>query len=79
MSALLSPAILGRLSRVCMVGSGGVRTFAALVLEKSARAKVTVVLRSKYNVVNNQGWDIKIVDHGRLENWKPSHGALSHS
>ncbi|KAE9367548.1 2-dehydropantoate 2-reductase [Stipitochalara longipes BDJ] len=57
---------------ICLVGSGGVGTIAAVVLEKSGRARVTAVLRSKFDVVNEHGWDIESVDHGRLKNWKPS-------
>lgn len=41
------------------------------MLEKSGQAKVTAVLRSKFDIVNEQGWDIESVDHGRLKNWKP--------
>jgi ketopantoate reductase len=59
---------------ICLVGSGGVGTIAALVLEKSGRAKVTAVLRSSYSVVNEKGWDIESVDHGPRTGWTPSRG-----
>ena len=44
---------------ICLVGSGGVCTVAAVTLEKSGRAKVTAVLRSKYDVINEKGWDLR--------------------
>lgn len=58
------------------MGSGGVGTIAAVVLEKSGRARVTVVLRSSYEVVNEKGFDIESVDHGDLMGWKPERGEL---
>ncbi|KAL2064361.1 hypothetical protein VTL71DRAFT_4855 [Oculimacula yallundae] len=57
---------------VCLVGGGGVGTIAAVVLEKSERAKVTLVLRGSYEVVSEKGFDIESVDHGELKGWKPS-------
>lgn len=60
--------------RICLVGAGGVGTIAALVLEKSNRANVTVVLRSAFQLVSERGWDIESVDHGSLRGWKPSRG-----
>ncbi|KAL2783201.1 ketopantoate reductase PanE/ApbA C terminal-domain-containing protein [Aspergillus keveii] len=56
---------------ICLIGSGGVGTIASLVLTKSALARVTVVLRSKYNYVSEHGWEIDSVDHGRISGWKP--------
>ncbi|EKD21266.1 uncharacterized protein L3040_000694 [Drepanopeziza brunnea f. sp. 'multigermtubi'] len=57
---------------ICLVGSGGVGTIAAVVLEKSNKARVTVVLRGSYELVNEKGFDIESVDHGSLKGWKPS-------
>ncbi|KFX96405.1 hypothetical protein O988_05343 [Pseudogymnoascus sp. VKM F-3808] len=57
---------------VCLIGSGGVGTIGSVVLENSGRARVTAVLRSKYKVVSEKGWDIESVDHGTLKGWKPS-------
>ena len=74
MSSLLSPITPEKEYNICLVGSGGVGTIAAVVLEKSGRARVTAVLRSNFDVVNDHGWDIESVDHGRLKNWKPSRG-----
>lgn len=60
---------------ICLVGCGGVGTIAALVLEKSGRAKVTAVLRSSYEIVSQKGWDIESVDHGPREGWRPARGS----
>lgn len=57
--------------RVCLIGSGGVGTIASLVLAKSGQAHVTAVLRSKFQYVSENGWDIESVDHGTLKAWKP--------
>jgi ketopantoate reductase len=72
MNPLLSLTTPEKDFNICLVGSGGVGTIAAVVLEKSGRARVTAVLRSKFDIVNEHGWDIESVDHGRLKNWKPS-------
>jgi ketopantoate reductase len=61
---------------ICLIGSGGVGTIASVVLEKSGLAKVTAVLRSRYQVVSEEGWDIDSVDHGVLRGWKPSRGTI---
>ncbi|KAL3439901.1 ketopantoate reductase PanE/ApbA C terminal-domain-containing protein [Aspergillus insuetus] len=56
---------------ICLIGSGGVGTIASLVLTKSALARVTAVLRSKYSHVSEHGWEIDSVDHGKISGWKP--------
>ncbi|KAL3425263.1 putative 2-dehydropantoate 2-reductase [Phlyctema vagabunda] len=61
----------GTRPKVCLVGSGGVGTIASVVLEK-AGAHVTAVLRSKYRVIKEKGWDIESVDHGEIKGWRPN-------
>ncbi|EEH21403.1 hypothetical protein PABG_03619 [Paracoccidioides brasiliensis Pb03] len=61
-----------RLRNILLIGSGGVGTIASLVLEKSRCARVTAVLRSRYAVVKEKGWNIESVDHGTLKGWRPS-------
>jgi ketopantoate reductase len=61
---------------ICLIGSGGVGTIVAVVLEKSGQAKVTAVLRSRYEIVKEKGWDIDSVDHGVLRGWRPSGGTV---
>lgn len=69
-----SRAIPDKEFNICLVGSGGVGTIAALVLENSGRARVTAVLRSSYDTVIEKGWDIESVDHGPRQAWRPSRG-----
>ncbi|KAL0941193.1 uncharacterized protein CTRU02_203956 [Colletotrichum truncatum] len=61
-------------ARVLLIGSGGIGTIAALNLESGNRAEVTSVLRSNYNVVSQEGFSIKSIDHGTLESWRPTQG-----
>ncbi|CAI6335443.1 unnamed protein product [Periconia digitata] len=57
---------------VLVIGGGSVGTIAALNLQAGGLASVTLVLRSNYNVVNDNGFDIESCDHGILKGWKPS-------
>ena len=45
---------------------------AAYALEKGGKASVTAVLRSNYNVVSEKGFQINSIQHGEIENWKPT-------
>lgn len=58
--------------RVLVVGSGGVGTMVSVALERSSMASVTAVLRSNYEKVIQDGFDIQSIDHGKLTNWRPS-------
>lgn len=55
-----------------LIGAGGVGTIAALNLERGSHANVTVVLRSNYQKVVDDGFEIDSVDHGKLSGWRPS-------
>ncbi|CAD0015981.1 unnamed protein product [Aureobasidium pullulans] len=57
---------------ILLIGAGGVGTIAALNLERGSRADVTVVLRSNYQKVADDGFTIDSVDHGSLSGWRPS-------
>ena len=61
---------------VCVIGTGGVGTIAAYVLENSQRARVTSILRSNYALVKERGFDIDSIDHGKVANWRPYNGRL---
>lgn len=61
-----------RKANVLIVGSGGVGTMAAYALEKGGKASVTAVLRSNYEAVKENGFNIKSIQHGDVDNWKPS-------
>jgi ketopantoate reductase len=59
---------------VLIVGGGAVGAIAAVNLEVGGLAAVTVVLRSNYSVVKDNGYTIESCDHGSLNGWKPSVG-----
>jgi threonine dehydrogenase-like Zn-dependent dehydrogenase len=61
---------------VLIVGGGAVGAIAAVNLEVGGLATVTVVLRSNYNAVKDNGYTIESCDHGKLNGWKPSVGML---
>lgn len=61
------------MSSVLIIGSGGVGTMAAYALDSSKKAKVTVVIRSDYDVVMEKGFLITSVDYGNIESYKPTH------
>ncbi|KAK3317197.1 6-phosphogluconate dehydrogenase [Cercophora scortea] len=58
-------------ANVLVVGSGGVGTMAAFALEKGGKASVTAVLRSNFPAVQQSGFDIKSLDHGDIQGWRP--------
>ncbi|KAE8380158.1 6-phosphogluconate dehydrogenase [Aspergillus bertholletiae] len=59
-------------ANILLIGSGGVGTIAALNLEAGGLAQVTAVLRSNYEAVASNGFDITSCDHGSLKGWKPT-------
>ncbi|KAI0449546.1 putative 2-dehydropantoate 2-reductase [Xylaria acuta] len=60
-------------ARVLIVGTGGVGTMAAYVLETGGKAEVTAVMRSNYAVVEKHGIDIDSIEHGHdIEGWRPA-------
>ncbi|RKK27125.1 hypothetical protein BFJ68_g16536 [Fusarium oxysporum] len=63
--------------RVLIVGGGGVGTIAAYNLEKGGLATVTMVLRSNYAAVKENGFQIESCDHGTIKEWRPSGGLLN--
>lgn len=60
-------------ARVLIVGCGSVGTMCAYTLQNSGDAEVTVILRSNYDSVQNQGYHINSIDHGEIDGWKPHH------
>ncbi|KAI7163820.1 hypothetical protein D0869_04848 [Hortaea werneckii] len=57
---------------VLLVGGGSVGAIAALNLELGNPAAVTIVRRSNYQTVKDNGYNIRSCDHGTIEYWKPS-------
>ena len=59
---------------VLIIGGGGVGTMAAYALETGGKAEVTMVLRSNFAAVQQNGFTIDSIQHGHdIKNWKPSH------
>ncbi|KAJ8596026.1 6-phosphogluconate dehydrogenase C-terminal domain-like protein [Rhizopogon salebrosus TDB-379] len=56
---------------VLLVGLGAVGTIYAYILQSSKLARVTVVARSNYDVVNAKGMHIRSKKYGTHEAWKP--------
>lgn len=69
--------------QVLLIGTGGVGTIVAYGLVYNKKSIVSVVVRSDYNRVKENGWEIKSCDYGNLKNWKPDfiypdvHSAIS--
>lgn len=59
-------------SNILLVGGGGVGTIGAFNLERGGLADVTVVLRSNFDKVKSDGFDIISSDHGVVKGWRPS-------
>ncbi|KAM0699571.1 hypothetical protein Q7P36_000574 [Cladosporium allicinum] len=60
--------------KVLIIGGGGVGTMAAYALESGGKAEVTMVLRSNFAAVQQNGFTIDSIQHGHdIKNWKPSH------
>jgi ketopantoate reductase len=66
-------------SNVLLVGSGGVGTMGAYNLEAGGRASVTAVLRSNYEAVKKDGFNLTSMDHGGIKGWKPTTRIVSAS
>ena len=59
--------------KVLVVGGGGVGTMAAYALESAGEAEVTMVLRSNFNAVKQNGFTIDSIQHGHdITEWRPS-------
>ncbi|KAL4883195.1 6-phosphogluconate dehydrogenase [Aspergillus karnatakaensis] len=59
-------------SNILVIGFGGIGTMTAYNLEAGGLASVTGVLRSNYNLVDKQGFNIWSCDHGEISGWKPT-------
>lgn len=63
--------------KVLVVGSGGVGAIAALGLCTNNKADVTLVVRSDYDKVKDDGYTFRSVTYGDIDNWRPHHMARS--
>ncbi|KAH7153597.1 6-phosphogluconate dehydrogenase [Dactylonectria macrodidyma] len=59
-------------ANILLLGGGGVGTIVSLNIESGGQGAVTAVLRSNFQVVNDEGYKIHSVDHGKLTGWKPT-------
>jgi hypothetical protein len=66
-------------ANVLLVGGGAVGTIAAVNIEAGGLGAVTLVARSNYTKINDVGYTIESVDHGKLQGWRPTMGALIES
>ena len=62
----------GKKANVLLLGGGAVGSIAALNVETGGMGAVTAVLRSNFKVVNEKGYTIESVDHGKLTGWRPT-------
>lgn len=67
------PSITDQKLNVLLIGCGGVGTMAAYALEQGGKACVTAVLRSNYEAVKKEGFNIVSLEHGHVKGWRPSH------
>ena len=59
--------------QVLIIGGGGVGTMAAYALEIGGKAEVTMVLRSNFAAVQQNGFAIDSIQHGQnIKNWRPT-------
>jgi ketopantoate reductase len=66
-------------ANVLLVGGGAIGTIAAANIEAGGLGAVTLVARSNYAIVNDFGYTIESIDHGKLQRWRPTMGALIRS
>ncbi|KAF8960909.1 6-phosphogluconate dehydrogenase [Flammula alnicola] len=61
----------GPVKDVLLVGFGAVGAIYSLILKRSGLARVTVVARSNYNIVNSEGIHFQSRKYGEIKGWKP--------
>ncbi|KAL6353764.1 hypothetical protein LRP88_12756 [Fusarium phalaenopsidis] len=70
-TTIMPPTGAGK-ANVLLIGGGGVGAIVALNIEAGGQGTVTSVLRSNFNLVNQQGYIINSIDHGDIPGWKPT-------
>jgi ketopantoate reductase len=60
-------------TRVLVVGTGGIGAMCSYALEQGGKAEVTAVLRSNYDAVLKDGFEIDSVQYGQIFGWRPTH------
>jgi len=69
-------SVTNKKANILLLGGGAVGTIAALNIETGGLGSVTAVLRSNFKVVEEEGYTIESVDHGKLKGWRPTRGAV---
>lgn len=59
---------------ILLVGGGGIGAIATLNLQNGGQASVSVVLRSNFSVVKQNGYKIESIDHGLVAPFRPDRG-----
>lgn len=59
-------------SKILLIGVGGVGSIAAYTLQKNG-CEVSVVAKSQYDVLSNDGFSIESCDYGSIPSFKPDH------
>lgn len=59
------------LKDVLLVGFGAVGAIYSLILKRSGKARVTVVARSNYSIIEREGMHIKSGKYGDIPSWRP--------
>lgn len=54
-----------------VVGTGGVGLIAAYTLQRNGKCQVTAVVRSEFEDVKENGYNIDSVDYGKISGWMP--------
>ena len=62
---------------IVLIGSGGVGTIAAFVLEAGGKACVTSFVRSDDEFVTARGYEVHSCDYGHIENFRPTNVVAS--
>ncbi|ODV85986.1 hypothetical protein CANARDRAFT_22770 [[Candida] arabinofermentans NRRL YB-2248] len=57
--------------KILLIGMGGVGSIAAYSLTYTNKSDLTVVVRSEYNTLKTTGFEIKSIDYGHIESFKP--------
>lgn len=58
-------------ANVLLVGGGAVGSIAAVNIEAGGLGAVTLVARSNYIYINQLGYVIESIHHGKLQGWRP--------
>ncbi|KAL4998942.1 ketopantoate reductase PanE/ApbA C terminal-domain-containing protein [Aspergillus recurvatus] len=59
-------------ARVLVVGIGGIGAMCSYALDQGGKAEVTAVLRSNYDAVEQDGFEIDSIQYGRISGWRPA-------